>query len=56
MDINGALVEAKYVHSVSQVRIVASASVPFRPATVKMPLALIDTKQITVWLIVMLFK
>jgi hypothetical protein len=37
---------------VSQVRILASKSVPFRPMTVQMPnLALIETKRITVFLL-----
>jgi hypothetical protein len=33
----GHLLKLKYTHSVSQLRILASASVPFRPTMVQMP-------------------
>jgi hypothetical protein len=45
------LLKLKYAHCVSQVRISASASVPFRPTMVQMPnLALIEKKRITVYI------
>jgi hypothetical protein len=50
--VNGTLIEAKNTHiQVSQVRILASASVPFRPTTVPNAkfLALIETKRIRVY-------
>ena len=53
VDLNGTLLEAKICTKthiqVSQVRVLASTSVPFRPTTVQMPnLALIETKRVTV--------
>jgi hypothetical protein len=44
------MLELKYKIQVSQVHILPSTSVPWRPSTVQMPnLELIETKRITVW-------